>query len=299
MIVALDAAASWMSSLVMPPTPRRTKRQLHLVALELLEALGDRLERTGDVGLDDEVERGGLAGLDLARRCPRGVRRRRRRRRCRRSRPPAASARGSRPRCGPTSRRGRRRSRRRPRRRRTRPSTCTGVDGPASLICSPLSSMSARTRPQAAPATSGSPTLRSAALHEDRGHGAAADVEVGLEDHAPGPPVGLGLELLDLGDDEEVLEQVVDAGALERRDLDHDRVAAPRLGDEAPLGQLGHDPLRVGVLAVDLVDGHDDRHVGRLGVVERLDASGASRRRRPRPRGRRCRWRRRHGPAWR
>ena len=30
----------------------------------------------------------------------------------------------------------------------------------------------------------------------------------------------------------------------------------------------------IGVLAVDLVDGHDDRHLGRLGVVERLDGLG-------------------------
>ena len=41
-----------------------------------------------------------------------------------------------------------------------RPSTCTGIDGPASLTCSPRWSMRARTRPQAGPATSGSPTLR-------------------------------------------------------------------------------------------------------------------------------------------
>ena len=30
----------------------------------------------------------------------------------------------------------------------------------------------------------------------------------------------------------------------------------------------------VGVLAVDLVDRHDDRHLGRLGVVDRLDGLG-------------------------
>ena len=49
----------------MPPTPRSTKPTLDLVALELLEALGERFERTLDVGLDDEVERRRLAGLDL------------------------------------------------------------------------------------------------------------------------------------------------------------------------------------------------------------------------------------------
>src|SRR5215218_7802056 len=42
-----------------------------------------------------------------------------------------------------------------------RPSTCTGVEGPATFTCSPLSLIIARTRPQAAPATIGSPTFSS------------------------------------------------------------------------------------------------------------------------------------------
>jgi hypothetical protein len=50
----------------MPPTPCGAEGDLHLVSLQLLEALGDRFERTVHVGLDDEVEGGDLAGLDLA-----------------------------------------------------------------------------------------------------------------------------------------------------------------------------------------------------------------------------------------
>ena len=38
---------------------------LHLVTLQLLEALGDRFERAVHVGLDDHVQGGGLAGLNL------------------------------------------------------------------------------------------------------------------------------------------------------------------------------------------------------------------------------------------
>ena len=56
-----------------------------------------------------------------------------------------------------------------------------------------------------------------------------------------------------------------------RRHLDDDRVAAPRLGDELVLGELGQHSLRIGVVLVDLVERHHDRHVGRLGVVDRLD----------------------------
>ena len=55
------------------------------------------------------------------------------------------------------------------------------------------------------------------------------------------------------------------------RDVDEHRVAAVLLGDEVVLGELLADLGRVGVRLVDLVDRDDDRHVGRLGVVERLD----------------------------
>ena len=113
-----------------------------------------------------------------------------------------------------------------------------------------------------------------AALDEDGGHRATTDVEVRLEHGAGGPTLGVGPEVLDLGDQQEAVEQVVDAVAGEGRDLGEDRVAAPLLGDEVVLGELLHDAFGVGALAVDLVDGDDDRHLGRLGVVERLDGLG-------------------------
>ena len=273
MIVAFDAAASWMSSLVMPPTPRRTNDSftssrssfLRLSVTASSEPVTSALTMRLSVAASPawiwlKMSSSRAPPPTTAAVPPIAATR------CQCSRVSATLradfSSGATTKSSPASATS------------DRPSTWTGVDGPASLTCSPLSSMSARTRPHAAPATSGSPTLRRAALHEDGGHGAAADVEVGLEHDAPGPPVGHGPELLELGDDEQVLEQVVDADALERRDLDHDRVAAPRLGDEAALGELGHDPLGVGVLAVDLVDGDDDRHVGGLGVVERLDGLG-------------------------
>ena len=162
-------------------------------------------------------------------------------------------------------------ARRRRRAPSDRPSTCTGVDGPASLTCSPWSSIIARTRPHAAPATIGSPTLQRALVDEDGGDRAAADVEVGLEHDALGPAVGVGRELLELGDDEQLLEQVVDAEVLQGRHLDDDRVAAPRLGHEPCSASCCSTRCGIGVLAVDLVDRHDDRHLGRLGVVDRLD----------------------------
>ena len=65
MIVALDAGGELDVVLRDAADAAVHERELHLVALELAEALGERLERAGDVGLDDEVERGGLARLDL------------------------------------------------------------------------------------------------------------------------------------------------------------------------------------------------------------------------------------------
>ena len=56
-----------------------------------------------------------------------------------------------------------------------------------------------------------------------------------------------------------------------RGDVDEHRVAAVLLGDQAVLGELLADLVRVGPLLVDLVDRDHDRHLGRLGVVERLD----------------------------
>ena len=118
------------------------------------------------------------------------------------------------------------------------------------------------------------PDPQGAPLDDDRGHRAAADLELGLEDHAPGPTLGAGHQLLHFGHQDDLLQQVLDAQALERRDLHGDGVTAPRLGDQAVLGELLEHPVGVGLLAVDLVDGHHDGHVGRLGVVDGLDGLG-------------------------
>ena len=57
-----------------------------------------------------------------------------------------------------------------------------------------------------------------AALDENRGDWAPVRVEFGFDDDAVGGPVGIGLELRDLGDEADRLQQVIDASALRRRD---------------------------------------------------------------------------------
>ena len=54
------------------------------------------------------------------------------------------------------------------------------------------------------------------------------------------------------------------------RDVDELGVAAPLGRLQAALGHLGAHAGRVRALLVDLVDRDDDRHLGRLGVVDRL-----------------------------
>ena len=113
-----------------------------------------------------------------------------------------------------------------------------------------------------------------AGLDEDRGHRAAALVELGLDDRADGRPLGVGPQVLQVGHQEDHLQQVVDAQALLGADLDEGHVAAVVLDHDAVLGQLGLDAVGVGVRLVDLVEGDDDRHLGRAGVVDRLQRLG-------------------------
>ena len=153
----------------------------------------------------------------------------------------------------------------------SRPWISTGTDGPASLTWAPLSSVIARTRPQAAPATTMSPCLQRAALHEHGGDHAATAIEPRLDDRTPGLAVGIGLELEQLGLQLQLLEQRVEPGALQGADRHGQDVAAEILDHDVVAQQLLLDPVGVGLGVVHLVDGDDDRRLRRLGVLDRLD----------------------------
>ena len=113
-------------------------------------------------------------------------------------------------------------------------------------------------------------TQRSA-LHEHRRHDTAALFDASLEHDTLGAAIGVGLQLEHLRREQDHLEQLVDVRALLGRDVDRRVLAAELLDDDAMTGQLGADLGRIGRRQIDLVDRHDDRHIGGLRVIDRLD----------------------------
>ena len=187
MIVAFDAARQLHVVLGDAADAAVHERQLDLVALELLEALGERLERALDVGLEDQVERGDLAPLDLLEdvlELGPGA--------DRRASPPA------RPRCGSAARRasatvlavlsfGATRSSSPASGTSDSPSTWTGVDGGASLMLLALVVDEGADR---APRRAGDHRVadaQRAALDEDGGHRAPARRRGWPRARCPGP----------------------------------------------------------------------------------------------------------------
>ena len=80
--------------------------------------------------------------------------------------------------------------------------------------------------------------------------------------------IGHRLQVLQVGNQADHFHQQVEVGLLLGRDVDEHRAAAPVFGHQAAIGELLLDPVGQGIGLVDLVDGHDDRHVRRLGVVD-------------------------------
>ena len=109
-----------------------------------------------------------------------------------------------------------------------------------------------------------------ALAHQQLGHHAAALVHFGFEAGAAGGAIGVGLVLVQLGHRQQRLEQLVDAFAGRGAGLDHFGFAAPLAGQQFVGRQLLVGPLDVGARQVDLVQRHDDRHLGGPGVADGL-----------------------------
>jgi hypothetical protein len=109
------------------------------------------------------------------------------------------------------------------------------------------------------------------AMDEHRRDGPAADVEPRLDDRPGRLGVGIRLQLeLGVGDEQHLLEQVVEVLLLPRGHVRVLRRPAPLLGLEILVHELLAHALRVRIRLVDLVHRDDDRHLGRARVVDRL-----------------------------
>ena len=228
-----DAAASMMSFSVMPPTPWWMTLTRTSGVLDLPELADDRLDGALHVALDDDVQVLHLAGLQVLEQVLERDARRRPGRELLAAQPlgallrelaglavgldDAAELAGGR-----------------------RLVEAEDLDRVARLRLLELVALVVVERAHLAPGVAGDDRvadLERAALDEHRRDRAAADVEPRLDDRAGRPRVRVRLQVeLGVGDEQHLLEQLVEARLLLRRDAGDLRVAAPLLGLE-PLGR--------------------------------------------------------------
>jgi len=111
--------------------------------------------------------------------------------------------------------------------------------------------------------------LERARLHQHGGDRAAAPLEVRVDDRADRVAVGIRLQLEDVRGKDDRGQQVLDALAGARADMNAFVLAAVVARDDPLLSELLMHAIDIGAL-VDLVDGHDDRHPGDPRVLDRL-----------------------------
>ena len=110
-----------------------------------------------------------------------------------------------------------------------------------------------------------------AALDEDSRNGTAAAIKPRLNHGAFSGAVRIGPKLEHLGLQRDHVEKLVEIGLRFGRHFQFEHVAAERFDLDFMLQQFGAHPLRLGIRFVNFVDGDDDRHLRRLGVVNGLD----------------------------
>jgi hypothetical protein len=108
-------------------------------------------------------------------------------------------------------------------------------------------------------------------VDEHRRDRPTADVEARLDDRPGGLRAGIGLQLeLGVCDEQHLLQQVVEVLALLRGHVGELGRPAPLLGLQTLAREVAPDTVGIGVRDVDLVDGHDDRHLCRARMRDRL-----------------------------
>ena len=108
------------------------------------------------------------------------------------------------------------------------------------------------------------------ALAHQHGGGGAAGFQAGLDDVALGIAVRVGLQLQQVGLEQDHLDKLVHAQLGQAGAFHENGIATPVVGNQPVFLQLLAHAHGVGVRMVDLVDRHDDRHLGRARMVQGL-----------------------------
>ena len=152
-----------------------------------------------------------------------------------------------------------------------KPSTSTGVEGPASLAWLPLSSISARTRANSVPATTMSPTLSvprwtSTVATAPRPRSSLASMT------RPSARPSRGTCSSSTSACSRMVSSSLSRPVFLTAETSTSSVSPPIDFDlHIVLQQLGAHPQRIGRGLIHLVDGDDDRHARRLGVLDGFD----------------------------
>ena len=116
--------------------------------------------------------------------------------------------------------------------------------------------------------------MQSSALDYNCRDNAAALVDARLKDFSFGAAIPNSLKLKHFGLEQNRVQKVVDALALQGADVYVLSVSAPIFGRKAKLCKLGANAVWIGVGLVYLVDRDDNRNLGVLGVVNRFQSLG-------------------------
>ena len=114
--------------------------------------------------------------------------------------------------------------------------------------------------------------LQGAVLHEHGDHRPAAAIELGLNDCSYGTSVPIGLQFQDLRLEIQALQQLIQPLTRMRGDTNNQRLSAPLFRRQPVFRKLTQHAVRIAVLLVYLVYGHDNRHIRRFGVVDRFNS---------------------------
>ena len=108
-------------------------------------------------------------------------------------------------------------------------------------------------------------------LYQNGGNRAAALIQLRLNYRSLCGAVGVGFQLLHLGNQKYHFKQSIDVGSLLGRNLHTDSIAAPFLRNQTVLGQLLADAIGVGALFINLINGNNDRYLCGAGMVDGLN----------------------------